>query len=376
MQSKEVLLNYVKGRHTSGQMLNLVKYFLGKKKEVVNWDPIYVSVFPTYKCNFSCDMCLTHSNKFSNPNGQKPGSDLDFEQFKKILDYYKNSIVVNLIGNGEPLLNKDLFSMIEYASKVKKMYVFTSSNGIMLGEHIQKIVDSSLRGFQISLNGHNPNEFNRMTGMPSKSFNVICENVAELVKQRNLRKSEVEILVSIVLDKENYADIKDMANFASELGADKILFFQFLPFSATGFTGSERCLFSHDANIVKAFSQVESLPSKVRKKVLLPPLLNETMDSNRCCTVPFYNIMIDGGNNVGFCCMSSNFINNGKYYEKDSWNNDYFRNVRNMFMKPDVPVWESCKWCYHNTGRTRLLSNPNPVSHVTRKVFSKLLKKS
>jgi len=107
MGAKQILSEFIQGKHTLGQMLNLVKYSVGKKEITVNWDPIIISTFITYKCNFNCDMCLTHSKKFSNPFGQKPTRDMDFELFKQILNRYKNALTVNLIGNGEPLLHKD-----------------------------------------------------------------------------------------------------------------------------------------------------------------------------------------------------------------------------------------------------------------------------
>ena len=109
MEVKKVLFDSLKGKHTFGQLINLFKYYYGKKKTIVNWDPIYISIFPSYRCNLSCDMCLTHSKKFDNPYGQQPCKDMDFELFKEIVDRYKSALAVNLIGNGEPLFNKDLF---------------------------------------------------------------------------------------------------------------------------------------------------------------------------------------------------------------------------------------------------------------------------
>ena len=145
MTAMKVLLDFLKGKHTFGQMLNIVRYILGKKENVVNWDPLFLSVFLTYSCNLSCDMCLTHSRKFNNPFGQKPCKDVDFELFKQILNRYKNALSLNLIGNGDPLLDKDLFRMIEYASNVMKMDVSSSSNGILVGKYIEEIINSPLK---------------------------------------------------------------------------------------------------------------------------------------------------------------------------------------------------------------------------------------
>jgi MoaA/NifB/PqqE/SkfB family radical SAM enzyme len=374
MEVREVLLNFLIGKHTLGQMLNLFKYFWGKKKDVVNWNPIYISVFPTFRCNLTCDMCLTHSKKFKNPFGQKPGKDVDFELFKQILNRYKNAIGVNLIGNGEPLFNKDLFRMIEYASKVMKMYTFSSSNGILVGDYIDEIINSPLTGFIISINGHNSTEFNRMTGMPGKWFDTICDNTLELVRQRNLKSSKLEILVSIILDKENYKHLNDMVYFGEKLGVDRVLFFQFLASPAAGFTPEERCLFSDDSDVVEALAQVNSLRSRTRARIALPPLLERTMNG-KYCSVPFHNISVDGDGNVGGCsCQILDLSGNGKFYEEDAWNNAHFRELRRRFIEPEFPLLEPCRWCYNNSGRSRLVSNPNPLSYLLRQVFRRLQK--
>lgn len=370
MEAREVLFDFVKGKHTLGQMLSLFKYFCGKKKIVVNWNPIYISVFPTFRCNLSCDMCLTHSTKFRNPFGQKPCKDMNFELFKQILDRYKNAMAVNLIGNGEPLFNEDLFRMIEYASNEMKMYTFSGSNGIILGEYIEEIINSPLYEFIISINGHNSIEFNWMTGMPKKLFDIICENTIELVRQRNSKKSKLKILVSIILDKENYKYLKDMIYFVENLGVDGVLFFQFLPSRVKGFTAEERCLYSDDPDVLKVFTQANSLPSRIRKKVVLPPLLDRVMDTNKHCSVPFYNLSVDGDGNVGCCCCQLlDLSENGEfYYEEDAWNNTHFKEMRKKFIYEDLSLLEPCRWCYNNTGRSRLVSNPNPLLHLIRQI--------
>ncbi len=374
MEVREVLFDFLKGKHTPGQMFNLFKYFTGRKKGIVSWEPIYISVFPTLRCNLSCDMCLTHSKKFDNPFGQKPCKDMDFELYKQILTRYKNALAVNLIGNGEPLFHKDLFRMIAYASKVRKMYTYSGSNGIIVGEYIEEILNSSLRGFTVSVNGHNAAEFNRMTGMPVKFFDIIRDNTIKLVKRRNEKRSKIEILASIILDKENYRDLKDMVHFADSLGVDKVLFFQFLASPAPGFKPEERCLFDDDVDIVNTFAEIESLRKKTRVKISLPPLLSRTIDG-KYCSVPFYNLTIDGDGNVGGCsCQILNLSGQKALDEEDTWNNAYFQEFRRRFLDPGFPLLEPCQWCYNNVGRSRLVANPNPLFQQIRQLFGRVQK--
>lgn len=354
MPAREVLIEFLKGEHTLGQMLHLFKYRCGKKESVVNWDPIFITTYLTTRCNLSCDMCLTHSRKFSNRYGQKPTKEMDFGLFKQILNRYKNAIKVYLIGNGEPLLNKDLFRMIEYASTVMKMNVDVSSNGIILREYIEEILNSPLKYFNVSVNGHNPEEFNRMTGMPPELFDVISNNTAELVKQKQAKGAKLKVSISIILDQGNYRDLNDMICFADNLGVNQVAFFQFLPFPAKGFTAEERCLFSDDSNVLETFAQVNSLRSRIRTTVMLPPLLEREMATNKYCCQPFYSLTVDGDGNVGGCATQLlDNTGNGKIYDKDVWNNGHFQEMRKRFLDPEFPLFWSP---VHGATTTRVIN--------------------
>jgi MoaA/NifB/PqqE/SkfB family radical SAM enzyme len=369
MEALEVITDFLKGKHTPGQMLNAARYFFGRKQGIVDWQPIYISVFPTLNCNLNCDMCITHSKKFANPYGQQPTKDIDFELFKQILDRYKNSLAVNLIGNGEPLLHKDLFRMIEYAAKVRKMYTYSSSNGLIVDQYIDRIIKSPLTGFTVSVNGHNAAEFHRMTGMPEKCFETIRENTVKLVQARNAKKSKLQISAGIILDKHNYTSLKDMIAFGGSLGVDNLLFFPFVPTPAPGFTAEERSLFSDMPEVVKAFAEAEALPKKPGLKISLPPLLERSMNG-KFCSVPFYNIVFDGEGRAGGCsCQILNLTDNKKFGGEDVWNNAELQDFRRRFLDPAYPLLEPCTWCYNNQGRSRLLADPSPFSHLVRRVF-------
>jgi MoaA/NifB/PqqE/SkfB family radical SAM enzyme len=371
MEVREVLADFLKGGHTFGQMFNLVKYATSKKQSVVKYDPIYISIFPTLRCNLNCDMCITHTRKFINPYGQQPSRDLDFDLFKQVLKRYRNALAVNLIGNGEPLFHKDIFRMIEYAAREMKMYTYSGSNGIILGEFVEKIVASPLTGFTVSVNGHNAAEFHRMTGMPMSCFEVIRDNVVALVKRRNAKRSGLQISASIILDRENYRDLPDMVAFLDGLGVDRALFFQFLASPAPGFTVGERALFSDDPDVVRTFDRVKALQKNTRVKFSLPPLLERTMDG-KYCSVPFYNITVDGEGRVGGCsCQVLDLTGHGRFDEGDAWNSDLLKEFRRRFIDPEFPLLEPCQWCYNNQGRSRLVSNPNPVSFLVRRLFSR-----
>jgi MoaA/NifB/PqqE/SkfB family radical SAM enzyme len=294
---------------------------------------------------------------------------MDFDLFKQVLHRYKNALGVNIIGNGEPLLHRDFFKMVDYATDVMKMNVFSSSNGILVGKFIEEITDSPLKNFNISINGHTPKEFNRMTGMPPHLFDQICDNTINLVTRRKEKRARLRITACFILDRENCKSINDMIYFADTLGADKIAFFHFLPSSMKGFTAEERCLFSDDSTVLETFAQVDLLPRQIRQKVTLPPLLNRTMNENRYCDVWFYNLSIDGAANIGGCsCQLLDLSKSGNYYdEEDPWNSPHFQEMRKCFVNSAYPLLEPCTWCYNNSSYFHDRAKfSNPLSHRLR----------
>ena len=88
--------------------------------------PNFVQIESTTKCNMNCKQCI---------RGPEENYDMSFEFFKSIidgLDYSKSGTQhVDLTGVGEPLLNPDLLSMVNYAKKKEFRVSFTSNFKLM-----------------------------------------------------------------------------------------------------------------------------------------------------------------------------------------------------------------------------------------------------
>lgn len=358
MKFRSACIDSLKGRHSLQQLLNTAKYLMGERKLILNYDPVFLTAFLTYNCNLSCDMCLTHSTKFNYEFKQKQVTDLKFDLFKEALDIFKNAIFISIMGNGEPLLNKDIFRMINYASNIRKMYTFSSSNGISLGYYIEEIIQSNLTEFNISINGHNSNEFSRMTGMDIKFFKIIVNNIKELVKERNKESSNIKINLSMIIDKCNYRDMEKMIHFGEKLQIDGILFNNFLAPELEGFSSNERSLFSDENNVINVISNINLERKKRRIQVSLPTLLDRN-PSGKYCLSPFSNFCFDGSGKVGCCSVKLlDFSNNEKFNEPNVWNNTYFQEMRRRFLDVDYPILQPCASCFNNTPNCQTMGSP------------------
>ncbi|OAD23430.1 Radical SAM domain-containing protein, partial [Candidatus Thiomargarita nelsonii] len=129
---------------------------------------------------------------------------MDFETFKFTVDRFNQATSVQIIGAGEPLLIKDFFKMLEYASVKRRMRVMTISNGILINRKINEIINSHLDSIFISLNAHNVQEYERLTGNSGHFFPQIYGNLKKLVEARDAAGSELEINTSFIVDQQNY----------------------------------------------------------------------------------------------------------------------------------------------------------------------------
>ena len=128
---------------------------------------------------------------------ERPVSYMGDALYEKIIDecsrYHCRSI--HLHNFGEPLLDKNLAERVRYAKQkgIKRVAIF--SNGLLLtAENANKLIDAGLDQIKVSFDGSTKKEFERIR-VPLK-FDKIVNNVKELVKIRNLKKSPTKIKVA------------------------------------------------------------------------------------------------------------------------------------------------------------------------------------
>ena len=276
--------------------------------------------------------------------------EIDIEMFRQIIDRYRNALEVHIIGSGEPLLNADLFKMVNYAAK-KKMLVKTFTNGTELKSHIDDILDSGLDGITISLNGHNAKEFSRMTGMGEEIYERIYDAVKTLIDQKRKLKRGIKVKLSFIIDRYNYKDISQMIEVGLRLGADHLFFCNFLPAPYNGLAAAERTLTAEEEIVGKLKKIFGNLSPQIRKRITPPVLVDPKTKGNRCGT-HFSQIRIDGDGNMASCSMMLlNMTGCANYKDSDPWNSAFFRRMRRIFISGrDEDLPEPCRTCPDNKG--------------------------
>ena len=337
----------ISGKNSFVQVHNYIKYRVFKKnKDIVNYRPIRLGIFTRYECNLNCHMCLTHSPLVpDNPYKYKGAREMDFEMFKDIIKRFRTALGCCFIGNGEPLLCRDLFKMIAHAHN-NKMYTQVFTNGFELNKFIDRVINSPLSSINVSINSSQAQDYKRITDLDVNIFKRIIENTKDLINARNRHNSKLGISATIIIDKFNYRNIPQMISFGQNLGLDYLGFLNILPSLAPGYSARECCLFADGKEVSDFFKQLKIPNAKMR--IDLPILLDGNTD-NRICRDSFQSMSIDGNGDVNGCERQLlNSQGNGKYYDRDVFNNAHFRKLRRTFLGVYEPLPEPCRFCPQN----------------------------
>ena len=161
--------------------------------------PYSVYFFPTNLCNFRCVYCAHGGGlkKFEEEYGLKPES-MQLDTFKRAVDQLKEFPdkikVLNLSGQGEPLLNRDIVEMIRYAKTAdvaNRIEIIT--NASMLNHGLsEELVDAGLDCIRISLQGMNSSKYQQTCGVMVDTEKLFSE-IAYLYQKR--RQCEVFVKV-------------------------------------------------------------------------------------------------------------------------------------------------------------------------------------
>ena len=169
-------------------------------------------------CQLKCPECyMVQNEKEVKKTGCKIGY-LKFENFKKLVDEYKFS-VIELSNSGEIFLNPDLIKIIEYAHE--KKIKLTAENGVNLNnlteEQAEALVKYKFKAITMSIDGASNETYSkyRING----NFDTVIENLKKIIKYKKLYKSRAPYLEwKFIIFGHNEHEIEKAKKMAKKLG--------------------------------------------------------------------------------------------------------------------------------------------------------------
>lgn len=268
--------------------------------------PAIYRIDPCTACNIYCPGCDAHTAKISEKRL------LSLQDFKNIIDSTKNYCIrASLYDAGEPLMNKNIYKMIKYASDNKiSTSISTNFNLFKKEKHLEALMNSGLTVLQPDLDGITQETYStyRVGGDVSTVLKGI-EAVVEHKKKTGLTYPLVE--PQIIMFKHVMPEKKSINDYLSKLGVDQIIWKR----DTWGFNPVE-----------------ESINSNSRTK------------SKRCFWL-YLGIMIRPNGDVFPCAGKGlNRFSYGNIHEhsiENIWNNKYFQFSRLLFKKGPPLAYDS-----------------------------------
>jgi len=166
------------------------------------------------KCNLRCTMCgLSHGDP-SYPNWTLA----EVQRFEPL---FKTARSVNPTGAGEPLSNKDLFSMLELFTGYELAVGFFTNATLLNQEKAERIIRLGIQQLNISIDGATKQTFEAIRH--GAKFETVINNARAFVqKRKDLGRSHPTLQIGMVLMQENMHELTAMIRLAADIGADGV----------------------------------------------------------------------------------------------------------------------------------------------------------
>jgi sulfatase maturation enzyme AslB (radical SAM superfamily) len=148
--------------------------------------PRVLRVEPASQCNLSCSHCPTGTVEMS----RSVMTEEVFERVLEEIEHYKNDIkVIVFYHGGEPLLNRNFYSMVAKVKEINNsFFVKPVSNGMALTlNHAKQIINSGLDMIEFSLDGESSKESQHVR--EQSNTGKIVKNIQTLIDLKKNHQS-------------------------------------------------------------------------------------------------------------------------------------------------------------------------------------------
>lgn len=269
-------------------------------------------------CNLNCPECAIGSDIIKRPKGV-----MKLNQFKIIADKVMNfADYLYLHLWGEPLLNKDVIPIIQYASTYTKTNI--STNGLLLTpKKAKNLITSGVHDIIVSIDGvsHDVYQKYRVGGCVKRALKAL-----EMLQHYNTEfGKQVNIIPQFIVFKHNQHEMEDFKRICDGL--------ELIPVFKPPYIRHHNSQFSYSDHTQFKRPHYQDLPS-----------LRNAMSE---CVTPknVFTILLDGS--VVVCCHDYNNVTCfGNLFEQDVmqiWNSSNYRQFREKIASGNAP-----KFCIDN----------------------------
>ncbi len=315
------------------QNILLNRYERSKRKLTLKSSPFKITIDPGNFCNLRCPGCHTgikHAEMI------KPCF-MKFENYKTIFNQFKDTAIsVALYNWGEPFLNKQLFSMIDYTRQNKVGSTIHSNFNVFTEQMAIDAVKSGLTHIYLSIDGASQEAYQKYR-VNGHLDNVMANLKIMLDTKKRMNSKYPLITWKFLTFDHNIHEVEAARKMAMELGVDA-----FETFTA-------------NPHLMDIYDEAQGYKEQPEKLKSLNPICNSLWSS----------VYVNSDGSILPCSLAfREYEKFGNLFDnpfKEIWNNDKFVGARKMFSttlnENEIPL--PCRACKY-----ALLCNSNRVNTV------------
>ena len=180
--------------------------------------PLFVVWNFTNQCNLSCRHCYQSS-------GPEPvANELSLAEKLRVVDELGKAYVPMIaFAGGEPTMSKDLFAVLKRCQSYG-IHTTIATNGTMLSlARVRALRDAGVRYVEISLDSTDPAKHDAFRGHP-RMWERTVQGIKNVTAVDGIRPG-----LAMCVHQDNYDEVEDMIELATNLGATCFAHFNFIP---------------------------------------------------------------------------------------------------------------------------------------------------
>jgi radical SAM protein with 4Fe4S-binding SPASM domain len=236
--------------------------------------PIYMDVNTLNRCNVSCVMC-PFAIRYDDLGEEKDDYyRLTLNEYRKISTGLRIESIHFVGAYAEPLLNKEIFSLIAYAHQQGSFTAITSNGLALTSKFARRLLEAGLDMLTISLHGARKETAEAV--MRGSDFETIVANIRELQRlKQEMGLERPDIYFNYVGMKMNVVDLPEFIDLAADLKVRHVHFIHLIDGDAV-VDGSES-LTHYPELLLRFVPEAEERARKLGVNLYVSPAYKEIM---------------------------------------------------------------------------------------------------
>lgn len=174
--------------------------------------PIYMEISPSGACNHRCTFCaldyMSYRPRFLDTGILK-------ERLTELGRLGLKSVMYG--GEGEPLLHKDIVSLVDH-TKASGIDVAFTTNGVLLRKELFQRIAPSVSWIKVSLNAGSPETYAKIHRTKPTDFESVIGNLSDACSYLKSKGGSCTIGAQMILLPENAHEVEKLANTCRSIG--------------------------------------------------------------------------------------------------------------------------------------------------------------